>query len=1353
MALAAPRELATGLSHTGTTAIRLVGSLFSPDFLETLRTDPASLPGQRPRDFGFPDERSFRDALAQAYRDALDLFRIFQSRLAQLPESDRATSLTRNVWVVPLLSLLGYDLERNERAYQLGEETYWISHRAGSPGDAPPVHIAGARQELGRVDPSGRPRRSPHALVQEFLNRGGQLWGLVTNGRILRLQRTSPALRTESYLEFDLEAIMAGERFVDFTVLYRLLHRSRLPSGLADAPQCWLEQYHQLAREHGARARDRLRDGVEQAIRILGNGFLRHPANAALRDAVARGALTPARFYELLLRLVYRLLFLLVVEERGLLGGNDLYRQGYCLERLRRLAEERSSTDEHDDQWAGLCVLFALLRGTGQLPDGRPLAALLDLPVLDGELFRPDPFEGWRLRNHDLLAAVDALSRIRDERGTLRRVNYAALDVEELGSVYESLLDHAPLLDLDAPEPFRFAPGTERRSTGSYYTPPELVRELVTSALEPVLGARLRDKKTREEREQAVLSLNVCDPAAGSGHFLLAAARRLARELARARTGEEEPAPEALRAALRDVVAHCLYGVDKNPLAVELCKVALWIEAHVPGQPLTFLDHRIRCGDSLVGVFDLAALKEGIPDAAYERDERDERARARGIRQRNQRERQQLPLTEGAVDVDETLFDLGLLTEGVERMPERTVEERLAKEQAYRQLANDPRFQRLRAACDLWTAAFFVDLTSSERVPTTGHVRQALAGKPVDPMVAATAEALASELRFFHWPLEFPDVFAGGGFDVVLGNPPWEQLQPEEVKFFASRGALRIATLSGEDRKRAIAKLASGTEQECQLYAEWQRYHKAVHRIADFVKRSFRFPLVGEGKVNTYAVFTELAWQLLGPRGRAGLVVPTNLATDHTTRHLFARLVDHRALVSLFDFENRRGIFAGVHRSYRFALVTLAQGNHPEPPRFAFLLQELADLDDPERVYTLAPEDFARINPNTRTAPVFVRRRDADLVRAIYQRVPVLVREDDPDGNPWGVQFCQGLFNMTSDSHLFRTREPLEHAGFALRGNVFARGEERYLPLYEAKLLHQFDHRWASYGGPGRWEDEPEAGGPSLERPPRQPDEAVALTLAAKQDPALVVLPRYWVPESEVTARLARRGWPHRWLLGWRDIARSTDERTVIASVLPAVGVGDTFLLLLPGKVHADVAWALLANLDALVLDYVARCKASGTHLKFHVMQQLPILPPSVYQRPCAWSPGETLAGWLRPRVLELVYTAWDLAPFARDLGDQGPPFRWDPARRAQLRAELDAAYFLLYGLERSDVEYVLGTFPVLRQNEEREYGDYRTARLVLAAYDALVAAQTLGEPYRSPLDPPPGDERVRHGREEDATG
>ncbi|WP_051914629.1 Eco57I restriction-modification methylase domain-containing protein [Thermorudis peleae] len=1018
MALTLERPLTSAPAQTSA-GVRLVGGLFVPDLLDQLRTDPTSLDGQRPSDFGFPDDRALRDDIAEAYRDALAWWDVFQRRLARVPKDDRAVSLTREEWVLPLFHRLGYELVRNPRAYELDGQTYAISHRAGENDDAPPVHIAGARQELGRVDPSGRPRLSPHALVQEFLNRSGQLWGIATNGLTLRLLRTSPRLRTETYVEFDLAAIFSGERYGDFVVLYRLLHRSRLPTGLEDAPYCWLERYHQQGQEQGARARDRLRDGVERALLALGNGFLRHPANEALRQQVAAGELSASRYYELLLRVVYRLLFLLVTEERGLLGGNTIYWQGYSLTRLRRLVEE-SARDDYDDLWAGLLALFQVLRDSTPQADGQPLAARLDLPVLDGDLFRAEPFEAWRLTNRALLDALAGLSLLADEQGTVRRINYAALDVEELGSVYESLLDHAPVLDLAASEPFSFVQGQglERKSTGSYYTPPELVRELVASALEPVLAARLRGKKTKDEQEQVILSLKVCDPAAGSGHFLLAAARRLARELARVRTGEQEPAPETVREALRDVIAHCLYAVDKNPLAVELCKVALWIEAHVPGQPLTFLDHRIKCGDSLVGVFDLAVLRDGIPDEAYERDDAAEKAKASSIKRRNRQERAgQLTLTADVVAFDKTLLDLGRLTEHVAQMPERTIDERRAKEQAYQQLQRDPRFRRLQAACDLWTAAFFADLRQSETVPTTDHVRQALAGTLHDARLTGAAQALASELRFFHWPLAFPDVFVHGGFDVVLANPPWERVKLQEEEFFRVRAPQVASASNAAERKRRIAALA---DQDPALYAEYQQALRAAQGQSRFVRQSGRFPHGGRGDVNTYAVFTELAWHMLAANGRAGLVIPTGIATDDTTKHLFGALVARRALVSLFDFENRRAIFPGVHRSYKFCLLTLTHSELSEPARFAFYLHRVDDLRDPERVFSLSPADFALINPNTHTCPVFRSRRDAEITRAVYQRVPVLWR-DTAENDSFSAR-CSAVSERRSASRNRRSR-------------------------------------------------------------------------------------------------------------------------------------------------------------------------------------------------------------------------------------------------------------------------------------------------------------------------------------------
>jgi hypothetical protein len=676
-------------------ALHLEGGLFGPDLLERLGT--GNLPGQRPADFGLPSGRSLLDEIAAAYRDARDLWQVFRRRLERLPEDDPATSLTREVWVIPFFGFLGYDLHYNPRAYDVGGVLYAISHRAGEQEDAPPVHIAGARRELGRVDPSARPRLSPHGLMQEFLNRSAHLWGLVTNGRVLRLLRDSTYVRRQAYVEFDLEAIFEAEgdaRFNDFVVLYRLLHRSRLPQGAADAHQCWLERYHQQAIEQGNRARDRLRDGVEQCLKILGTGFLQ--ANPDWKPA-------PGELYEQLLRLVYRFLFLLVAEERELLGGSDLYREHYSISRLRRRVDRHEAYTEHDDLWQSLRVLFYLLRNDSPQVGGKPLASFLELSVLDGRLFERIELDDRTITNRDLLRAFFHLVYYCDEETRASyRVNYAALDVEELGSVYESLLDHHAVIQ---DRTFDFAPGTERKSTGSYYTPPELVAELIRSALEPVIEERLKAARTQDEKERAILSIRVCDPACGSGHFLLAAARRLGKELAKIRTGEEEPAPERVREATREVIGHCIYGVDKNPLAVELCKVALWIESQVPGKPLTFLDHRIRCGDSLVGVLDLGVLERGIPDEAFDPVSTDAKEVAARLKKRNRSERRALESGQLRLPFapEQVVDALGAQHHDIEAIADDSPAAVREKKSRYDRLLADPERLRIAEACDLWT--------------------------------------------------------------------------------------------------------------------------------------------------------------------------------------------------------------------------------------------------------------------------------------------------------------------------------------------------------------------------------------------------------------------------------------------------------------------------------------------------------------------------------------------------------------------------------------------------------------------------------------------------------------------------
>ncbi len=1018
--------------------------------------------------------------------------------------------------------------------------------------------------------------------------------------------------------------------------------------------------------------------------------------------------------------MVYRLLFLFVAEDRDLLlapaaneAARATYLDYYSLDRLRSLAARRSG-DAHGDLWQGLRVTMGALAGGG--------IAALGLPALGGFLWSGAAsahLMAAELANRDLLRAVRHLA-FTTERRALARVDYRNLGAEELGAVYESLLELSPELDAKYARFRLTALGHERKSTGSYYTPTSLVDQLLATALDPVLEEAAR----APDPEAAILRLKVVDPACGSGHFLVAAGRRLAQRLARVRVGDEEPDLVTLHHALRDVIGHCLYGIDRNEMAIELTKVSLWMEALDPGRPLSFLDHHLACGDALLGTTP-ALLAQGVPDAAFAALTGDDKAITSALRKRNRAERAGQGSLDLGVDADAALAQVAEAAGAIEALPDDDPAAVVAKAQAWEDLQRTDELARATLAADTWCAAFVAPKVPGAPVITQTAVERAATrgAAGLEPEVAAEVVRLAGEYRFLHWHLAFPEVFSVGpaqqcgGFDVVLGNPPWEQSQLEEREFFAAR-APEISAAAGAKRKAMIAALAT---EDAPLYHEYREALCHADGESHLLRSSGRFPLCGRGRINSYAVFAEAMRAAVGPAGRAGVVVPTGIATDDTTKAFFADLVERAGLACLYDFENREGLFPGVHRSYKFCLLTLSGPGRPVAggAEFAFFCHQVADLADPPRRFVLSAADLALLNPNTRTCPVFRSRRDAEMTKAVYRRVPVLRALGPPERNPWGISFRQGLFNMTSDSGLFRTREELESDGWALEGNVFVRDQERMLPLYEAKMVHQFDHRWASYTGT-----------------------AIAdLDAQAKADPWAVALPRYWVAEPEVATRLPAEP---SWLLGFRDICRSTDERTVIAATIPRAAVGNNLPLLLSDSPPARIA-LLAASLGAFILDFLSRFKLGGTHLNFFIAEQLPVLPPETYDQPAPWDLQRRLDAWLLDRVLELTYTAWDLAGFARDLGWDGPPFRWDPERRPLLRAELDAAFFHLYGIERDDVEYIMGTFPIVARHDQAAWGEYRTSRLILEAYDAMAKAADTGVAYQSPLDPPPSYPACTH--------
>lgn len=1292
--------------------LTLEGSLFLPDQLAKAALGNAQW--QTDADYELPKGLKLKDEYSRAFQIACAQWKHFAS---QLERSDVDAAVLTNTFVHELLrDVFGFTHLQVSSGIQLDERHYPVSFMAGSVPVVVAPHTLALFEADSRfaVSGSGTRKKSAFMLMQELLNASAEhLWGITCNGKTLRLLRDAATLTRPSFLEVDLADLLGGQRYAEFANIWRLFHASRA-SG--QPTECIWEKWRTAGQEEGTRVRDGLRVGVTDALLMLGEGFIQHPANEALRSALHEGTLTKDAYFQQLLRLIYRLIFVFSVEERGLLHPKDdskpaqaarrAYAEGYALARLRDVCLKRRANNRFDDHWQAVRIIF---KG---LSEGGPRLAL---PALGG-LFAHSQcpaLDAASLDNAHLLAAIKHLRWAR-HKGVLAPVDYRNMESEELGSVYESLLELVPDIDLPARR-FGFVgltsegsiAGNARKLTGSYYTPKSLVKELINSALNPVIEQRIAAQP--HNPVQALLSIRVIDPACGSGHFLLAAASRLAEELVILRAHDGVQSDQDFRHALRDVVSRCIFGVDRNPMAIELARMALWLEGFEEGQPLGFLDHHLQVGDALLGLTDLKVLEKGIAKDAFKPLSGDDKDVCKQLVKINSN-----GLKQFAKDFQgkQRLLDLNASNElkalqSIEALPENTTKQIATKETAYRAFLEQVKTGRLAHAADVVVGAYLLpkreDMQS--RIPTSVTLYFTLQADELPAehnQALAAAQAACAEARVFHWPLAFPQVFASGGFDCVLGNPPWERIKLQEEEFFATRHRDVAEAKNKAERSQRIQWLSEGMlakhlfpqqehpphegETEKRLYAEFIGARRTAEAASLFAHvkgdDGGRYPLTGVGDVNTYALFAETISQITHASGRAGFIVPTGIATDDSTKAYFAHLTQSGRLVSLYDIENREAVFSSVHRSYKFCLLTLGAADQAE---FVCFATQVSQLADPRRRFTLTPDEFRLINPNTLTCPVFRSERDAELTKKLYRAAPVLINENQPEGNPWGISFTT-MLHMSNDSHLFADSE----------------GEE-LLPLYEAKMIHQFDHRWATY----------EVNGDSRD-----------VSLAEKTDLNYAVTPRYWVSQYEVEQRLSDKGWSRGWLMGWRDITNATNERTVIASVLPKLGVNHKMPLFLISKKQSHYAAVLLSNFNSLILDYIARLKMGGTSLTYFYLKQFAVIPPERYV--------DFDLAFIVPRVLELTYTAHDLKPWAQDLGYNGEPFAFDPKRRAVLRAELDAYYAKLYSLTRDELRYILDpadvmgedypseTFRVLKNKEMKEFGEYRTQRLVLEAWDKL---------------------------------
>ena len=1209
----------------------------------------------------------------------------------------------------------------------------------------------------------------------EVVSEGRIQWGILTNGRHWRLYWQRARSRCSDFFELDVPALRgvpgiqvapdAPEREHSehlLKVFYLIFRRE------AFLPDASGRTFHRIAVDEG-------RFWEERVSQDLGRVVFERVFPALIRALVASDPQAPARLdvqylrevREAALIFLYRLLFLLYAEDRNLLPVRNARYAPYSLRAMREEVAKRvdANLSFSDKLTAFHCRLRELFRAVNEGD------ASLGLPPYDGGLFDPAVhplLERAELPDSVVATALDDLGRV--QQGDRRKwITYHDLSVQHLGSIYERLLDFAAVpgeFGEVTIQPDTFA----RRTTGSYYTHEGLVRTLVERTLGPLCSERIeafrirarelaQDHRPRAERlrelqaldpASRILDLRVCDPAMGSGHFLVAVVDYLAdvvleqvasapadvpwasasnpyrsplldriqdlrsRILATARETGFEVEPDRLddrHLVRRMVLKRVVYGVDKNPMAVELAQVAMWLHTLTMGAPLSFLRHHLRTGDSLFGEFlgtvreELASRGTLLPENALA----------------------------GLTSAARTITDLCELSDA-------ELSEVRQSESLYR--VAEEALAPIRSFLDFWHGLRWIaPMTAPKRnhrnhshlgasaildglfgdpfavitkglppaaQPGSGDLRKA---REAASEVLERTRALARREGFLHFEAVFPGVWRDGGacdpeggFDAVIGNPPWNRMKLEELEWFAARRPEIAHAQTAAERKRRIEALK---ERKDPLWDAYLEARKRAEDAMEVARRSAQYPLLSQGDINLYRLFVERAMRLVAPHGLVGLVVPSGIASDQEASAFFRFVATTGRLGALLDFENKKVFFPDVHASFKFCLLVFGGKNRLfDRSDCAFFLHDPGEVSDPERCFSLGPKDFALFNPNTGTAPVFRTRRDAEITRRIYERLPVFTdRTVDPPRALWPVRYSR-MFDMTNDSALFKTASQLEEEGYyPVAGRRWRKGPRECVPLYEGKMTQAYDHRAASV----------EADTDRLFRP----GQPVPATLAQHQDSKWLPSPQFYLDRD----RIPDLGVGYR--LCFKEITAPTNRRTVIACIAPAVGFGNTLPLLEPterdpgARLYKQIAPLLLANLNAMVLDYVARQKVHGQHLNLFVLEQLPFVPPERFEERIG---PMTIGDFVRREVLRLTYTSDDLEPFARDLGYEGAPFPWDEEDRLHRIARLDALFFHLYGLDREEVGYVLDTFPIVREEEQKRFGHYRTKDLVLAYLNAVRA-------------------------------
>ncbi len=1234
-------------------------------------------------------------------------------------------------------------------------------------------------RQLDRSEESGAGNRkkrdfgTPSSQMLRYLSRADVMsdravkWGILTNGTVWRLYWQDARSRAEDFFEIDLAGLLGVPGVQPELDSYETRHGLklfRLVFGRdAFNPQAWDSQrrtFHAIALSEARLYEETVSDQLGN--RVFTEVFPSLCAALAAGDPEARktaqGAYTDEyldALREAALLLLYRLLFLFYAEDRRLLPVMDARYAPYSLSELRdavALARDDGKTlsGRSTRYWDSLSDLFRLISEGDDA---------VGMPAYNGGLFesaRSPVLARAKVADAQLAPVIDALSR-RVENITKPRINYRDLSVAHLGGIYERLLEYR--LEQKGGALGVEKAGFARKGSGSYYTHDALVRLILDEAIGRLVAERKGDfddlltrfrKKVNlnppewdaldgSDPASRFLTLKICDPAMGSGHFLVALVDWLAdrvletaQETAEAvndcgfaahlvEQGRPWVSPVMARIAdirrrimraadqhgwaidprqlddrhivRRMILKRVIFGVDKNAMAVELAKVALWLHTFTVGAPLSFLDHHLRHGDSLFGgrvrhiSEELAKLQGGLLQQNDLRQVDSARTTMQVIGDLTDIDIAEAHQSKALMDqINDSLRPLWRALDFLHAKRWAGKAEKKDYEKTWAELLNQEYGSNLLDSIDLLGKAG-IKLFDDRQKRAHGVVQRALA--------RATRE------RFMHWELAFPTVWqhSAGGFDAVIGNPPWDRIKLQEVEWFAERKPEIARQARAADRKRLIA---GERAKSSPLWREYTAASEVAETAAKVAREGGDYPLLSSGDINLYSLFVERAQALVAPGGIVGLITPSGIAADKGASAFFRTLTapeeDGTArLAALYDFENKKGFFPDVDSRFKFcALVFGGTDRRFAKTRCAFYLHDVAELADPERSLKLSGEDFQLVNPNTGAAPIFKTPRDAQLTMQIYRSHPVLVKRSGKDEQrAWPVRYVT-MFHMTNDSDKFLTRAELGQQGFQPAAlNRWMKGDEEAVPLYEGKMVQMYDHRAADVV----------MNTANLHRAAQQ----VAIQDSVKVRPDRYPVPQFWVKRLEVEGFDLPST-----VLAFKDVTAPTNVRTMIAALVPASAFGNTLpILALPTQ---DAA-LLLANLSSFAFDFVARQKVQGQHLNWYILEQLPVIAPTAFDQSIG---GMKIADYIRTEVLALTYTAHDLAPFARDLGhveadgSVKPPFVWNPDDRAHRMARLDALFFHLYGLDDADADYILSTFPIVREHDLKAHGTFRTRDLIL---------------------------------------